>query len=129
MLQPKRTKFQKYQKNFKDSKQGNTKSLIYGTIGIKSMDAGYLPSKTLETLRRLLTRKSKRTGKIWVRVFPHQSVTRKPAEVRMGKGKGAPKFWIAKVAAGQILFEMCGISEELVRQATLMVSQKNIFKY
>lgn len=125
MLQPKKTKFRKLQKGA--ALRGCASSdhkLNFGTFGIKSLTSGRLCSSTIETLRRALSRKFKRTGKIWIRVFPHLSVTKKPAEVRMGKGKGSPAFWLAKIPAGQILFEISGVSEDLVKQAVKLISGK-----
>ncbi len=134
MLQPKRTKFRKLQKGVVIKKQkrastylppqGNNHKLAFGAFGIKSLTSGHLCSSTIETLRRALSRKFKRTGKIWIRIFPHLSVTKKPAEVRMGKGKGSPAFWLAKVPAGQILFEISGVSEDLMKQAVKLISGK-----
>jgi large subunit ribosomal protein L16 len=120
MLQPKRTKFRKYQKGNIKGIKSNTTHLSFGQYGLKALESGRIPSKTLEAVRRVLTRKFKRIGQIWIRIFPDIAVSSKPAEVRMGKGKGAPSFWICKVQQGQILFEMDGISLELAQQAATL---------
>jgi large subunit ribosomal protein L16 len=124
MLFPKRTRFRKYQKGRIQGVKPNTTCLHFGHYGVKSLEAGRIPARTLEAVRRVLTRKFKRTGKIWIRVFPDIAVSAKPAEVRMGKGKGAPAFWICRVQKGQILFEMDGISSQLAQQAAVLAYYK-----
>jgi len=124
MLVPKRTKFRRFQKNLQDQKQKNQSFLTYGEFGIVCLQAGYFRAKTIEALRRTLTKTFNRNGKIWLKVFPQISITRKPAEVRMGRGKGAPQFWVAKITAGQILFEVSGVSEELMIQAYTLIDKK-----
>ncbi len=117
MLQPKRTKFRKFQKGRIHGVRGNTNQLRFGEFGLKVLESGRIPAKTLEAVRRVITRKFKRCGQVWIRVFPDSAVSAKPAEVRMGKGKGAPSFWVCRVKRGQILFEMGGISSQLAKQA------------
>lgn len=124
MLQPKRTKFRKFQKGRAKGILSNTTHLEFGQFGLKALESGRIPAKTLEAVRRILTRKFKRMGQIWIRVFPDISVSSKPAEVRMGKGKGAPSFWICRVKKGQILFEMDGISPQLAKQASFLAYYK-----
>jgi large subunit ribosomal protein L16 len=124
MLCPKRTKYRKYQKGRVSGIQSNTTQLAFGQFGLKSLETGRIPSKTLEAVRRVLTRKFKRAGQIWIRIFPDIAVSLKPAEVRMGKGKGAPSYWICRVQKGQILFEMDGISLQLAQQAALLAYYK-----
>jgi len=124
MLQPKKTKFRKFQKKNQNHISSNLSFLNFGQYAIKSLDTGIISAKTIETFRRILTRKLKRTGQIWICVFPHLSVTKKPAEVRMGKGKGSPSHWIAKMPAGQILFEVTTTQSDLVKQALLVISKK-----
>jgi len=124
MLHPKRTKFRKFQKGKKPGIDSNTNQLAFGQYGLKALEAGRIPSKTLEAVRRVLTRKFKRTGQIWIRIFPDIAVSTKPAEVRMGKGKGAPSFWICKIKQGQILFEMDGIPYQIAQQAALLAYYK-----
>jgi len=129
MLQPKRSKFRKFQKGKGKGGGivGNQKPFSFGQFGVKALLSGSLASKQIETIRRTLTREFQRSGQVWIRIFPTISVTRKPAEVRMGKGKGSPEFWIAKFQAGQVLFEMDGISLETAKKATLLVQNKLSF--
>jgi len=124
MFHPKRTKFRKFQKGKMPGITSNTTHLTFGQYGLKALESGRIPSRTLEAVRRVLTRKFKRTGQIWIRIFPDIAVSTKPAEVRMGKGKGAPSFWICKVKQGQILFEMDGISFQIAQQAALLAYYK-----
>lgn len=124
MLQPKRTKFRKFQKGHVSGILSNTTHLQFGQFGIKVLEPGRIPARTIEAVRRVLTRKFKRIGQIWIRVFPDISVSSKPAEVRMGKGKGSPSFWICRVKKGQILFEMDGISSQLAKQAARLAYYK-----
>nr|AST08675.1 50S ribosomal protein L16 [Chlorella heliozoae] len=124
MLQPKRTKYRKFQKGRVSGVLSNTTQLEFGQFGLKALEPGRIPAKTIEAVRRIITRKFKRTGQIWIRVFPDIAVSSKPAEVRMGKGKGAPSFWICRVKKGQILFEMDGVSLQLARQASMVAYYK-----
>jgi large subunit ribosomal protein L16 len=124
MLSPRRTKYRKYQKGRISGIKSNTSKLEFGKYGLKSIETGRIPARTLEAVRRVLTRKFKRTGQIWIRIFPDIPITAKPAEVRMGKGKGALSFWVCKVQAGQILFEMDGISLPLAQQAAILAYYK-----
>lgn len=117
MLQPKRTKFRKFQKGRVRGILSNTTQLEFGQFGLKALEPGRIPARTLEAVRRIITRRFKRMGQIWIRVFPDIPVSSKPAEVRMGKGKGSPSFWVCRVKKGQILFEMDGISHQLAKQA------------
>src|SRR4051794_30198601 len=102
MLSPKRTKFRKYQKGRIGGIKPNTNQLQFGRYGIKTIEPGLIKAKTIEAVRRVMTRKFKRTGQIWIRIFPDHPVTAKPAEVRMGKGKGNLSYWASKVQSGQI---------------------------
>ena len=124
MLQPKRTKFRKFQKGRIGGIVSNTTQLEFGQFGLKALETGRIPAKTLEAVRRILTRKFKRMGQIWIRLFPDLAVSSKPAEVRMGKGKGAPSFWVCRVKKGQILFEMDGISFQVAKQAAILAYYK-----
>jgi large subunit ribosomal protein L16 len=124
MLHPKRTKFRKFQKGKKPGIDSNTNQLKFGNFGLKAVESGKIPSRTLEAVRRVLTRKFKRVGQIWIRIFPDRAVSTKPAEVRMGKGKGAPSFWICKIKKGQILFEMDGIPLQIAHQAATLAYYK-----
>jgi large subunit ribosomal protein L16 len=127
MLQPKRTKYRKYQKG-RIAKIGgissNTSSLSFGQFGIKSLKSGRLSAQVIEAARRTMTRKLRRHGKIWIRVFPDIPVTEKPAEVRMGKGKGNIAYWVCRIKAGQILFELDGMSMDMAKQASFLAAQK-----
>ena len=125
MLSPKRTKFQKYQKRITIKTKNNTQSLVFGKYGIKSTGGNWrFQAKTIEAVRRVIRRTFKRHGKIWIRVFPDMPVTKKPAEVRMGKGKGSLHFWAAKIAAGEILVEFDGVSQQQAYEAFLAVRDK-----
>ena len=129
MLQPKRTKFRKFQKGNSGGIKQNKPSaylspLSFGKFGIKTQEAGRLSAQVIEAARRTLTRKLKRAGQLWIRIFPDIAVSKKPAEVRMGKGKGNPEFWVSRIQAGQVLFEMDGISLELAKQASILACQK-----
>ena len=124
MFQPKRTKYRKFQKGQIGGKVSNTTSLSFGKFAMKSLEAGRLSSQVIEAVRRTMTRKLRRNGQIWIRIFPDISVSEKPAEVRMGKGKGNPSFWISRVKKGQVLFELDGITLELAKQAVFLGAQK-----
>ena len=117
MLQPKRTKYRKAHKGrIHGVATGGTK-LNFGSFGLKAMEPERITARQIEAARRAMTRHMKRAGKVWIRVFPDVPVSSKPAEVRMGKGKGAPEFWAARVKPGRILFEIDGVNEELARGA------------
>jgi large subunit ribosomal protein L16 len=124
MLSPKRTKFRKYQKGIVAGIKSNTTKLEFGRYGVKALEQGRITARTIEAVRRVMTRKFKRSGQIWIRIFPDIPVTEKPLEVRMGKGKGAPSFWICRIKPGQILFEMDGISLALAKQAAILADHK-----
>ena len=124
MLQPKKTKFRKQHKMVPKGKATRGHSLSFGSFGIKSLETGWLPSKQIEAARVAVTRYMKREGQIWCRIFPDKPITRKPAEVRMGKGKGNPEFWVAVVKPGTIIFEAEGVSEATAREAMRLASQK-----
>jgi large subunit ribosomal protein L16 len=117
MMQPKRTK---YRKRFKGRNDGHTKrgaALTFGTFGMKSVDNARITARQIEAARRAITRHMKRAGKIWIRIFPDVPVTKKPAEVRMGKGKGSVEYWVAPVKAGRIMFELDGVPATLAEEA------------
>ena len=114
---PKRTKYRKQQKGRLRGIQSNCTRLQFGKYGLKSLEACRISGETIEAVRRVITREFKRNGVLWIRAFSDTPVTRKPAEVRMGKGKGAPDFWVCRVQPGQILYEMDGISLQLAKQA------------
>jgi large subunit ribosomal protein L16 len=124
MLLPKRVKYRKTQRG---KMRGNTKAgayLAFGEYGIKAMDRGWLDSRQIEAARVAITRFVKRGGKLWIRVFPDKSVTKKPAETRMGKGKGNPELWVMVVKPGRILFEIDGIDEAAAREAMRLAAYK-----
>src|ERR671927_340014 len=124
MLSPKRTKHRKTQKG---RMKGNTKrgaTLAFGTFGLKAMDSVWLTNRQIESARQALTRHMKREGNVWIRIFPDKPVTAKPAEVRMGKGKGNLEYWAAVVKPGRILFEIDGVSEEVAKGALNLASGK-----
>ncbi len=117
MLMPKRTKYRKQQRGRMSGKTKGGASVSFGEFGLKAMEACWLTNRQIEAARVALTRHVKRGGKIWIRVFPDKPVTKKPAETRMGKGKGSPEHWVAVVKPGRILFEIEGVSEQLARSA------------
>lgn len=124
MLQPKRTKFRKMQKGRVKGLAGRGHRLAFGTFGIKSLEPGWITSRQIEAARIAMTRAMKRQGQVWIRIFPDKPVTKKPAEVRMGKGKGAPEYWVATVKPGTILFESAGSDIELAKEALRLAAQK-----
>ena len=128
MLSPRRTKFRKYQKGGKKGFQSNITELQFGQYGLKALQDGQIHAKTIEAVRRVMTRKFKRTGRIWIRMFPDIGVTSKSAQVRMGKGKGSPSHWICRIQPGQILYEMDGVSFSLAKQAAELAYHKLPFK-
>ena len=124
MLQPKKTKFRKQHKMVPKGNATRGHELAFGTFGIKSLETGWLPSRQIEAARVAVTRYMKREGQIWVRIFPDKPITRKPAEVRMGKGKGAPSHWVAVVRPGRIMFEADGVPYEIAKEALRLAAQK-----
>ncbi|MFM9006565.1 MAG: 50S ribosomal protein L16 [Flavobacteriales bacterium] len=124
MLQPKRTKYRKQQKGKIKGIAHRGSTLAFGSFAIKTLDEGFLTSRQLEAARVALTRFMKREGKVWIRVFPDKPLTRKPAEVRMGKGKGAPELWVAVLKPGRILFEAEGVPLAIAQEALRLAAQK-----
>src|SRR3954464_2096805 len=124
MLQPKRTKFRKQFKGRNRGLAHRGSSVSFGEYGLKALDRGQLTARQIEAARRAMTRYVKRGGKIWIRVFPDKPVTKKPAEVRMGSGKGAPDHWVAVVKPGRILFEMAGVPEAEAQEAMRLAGHK-----
>ena len=124
MLQPKRTKFRKKQKGRVKGIAQRGHTISFGSFGIKSLEAGWITSRQIEAARIAVTRKMKREGQVWIRIFPDKPVTKKPAEVRMGKGKGAPEYWVAVVKPGTIMFEAGGVTSELAKEALRLAAQK-----
>jgi large subunit ribosomal protein L16 len=124
MIQPKRTK---YRKMHKMKMKGNTKrgdQLAFGSFGIKALDESWVTSRQIEAARIAITRFMKREGQVWIRIFPDKPITKKPAEVRMGKGKGAPEYWVAPVKRGRMLFEAEGVPLEVAKEALRLAAQK-----
>lgn len=124
MLQPKRTKFRKKQKGRVKGLAQRGHQIAFGTFAIKSLEPGWITSRQIEAARIAMTRAMKREGQVWIRIFPDKPVTKKPAEVRMGKGKGAPEYWVAVVKPGTILFEAGGVSLSLAQEALRLAAQK-----
>ncbi|TDE11690.1 50S ribosomal protein L16 [Dyadobacter psychrotolerans] len=126
MLQPKRTKFRKQQKNKGAEKGLATRGheIAFGSFAIKSLEPGWLTARQIEAARISVTRAMKREGQVWIRVFPDKPITKKPAEVRMGKGKGAPEYWVAPVKPGTIIFEATGVALETANEALRLAAQK-----
>ena len=124
MLQPKRTKFRKMQKGRVKVVAGRGHTLSFGTFGIKSLEPGWITSRQIEAARIAMTRAMKREGQVWIRIFPDKPITSKPAEVRMGKGKGAPEYWVAVVKPGTVLFEAAGVDINLAKEALRLAAQK-----
>lgn len=124
MLQPKRTKFRKAQKgrNTGVAQRGHT--IAFGSFGLKAIEPGWITARQIEAARIAVTRAMKREGQVWIRVFPDKPITRKPAEVRMGKGKGAPEYWVAVVKPGTIMFEATGVDIEIAKEALRLAAQK-----
>jgi large subunit ribosomal protein L16 len=124
MLSPKKVKFRKQQKGRMKGRAYRGGSLSFGEFGLQAVECGAISSKQIEAARIAMTRHVKRGGKMWIRIFPDKPFTRKPAEVRMGKGKGAPEGWVAIVRPGKILYEMEGIPRELAKEALRLASHK-----
>jgi large subunit ribosomal protein L16 len=124
MLMPKRTKYRKQMRGNMKGKESRGVSLHYGDFGIQALDPGWITSRQIEAARRAMTRELKRGGKIWIRVFPDKPVTAKPAETRMGSGKGNPEYWVAVVKPGRMLFEAAGVSKEAAESAARLAIQK-----
>jgi large subunit ribosomal protein L16 len=124
MLQPKRTK---YRKQFKGRNRGLAQrgsTVSFGDYGLKSLDRGQLTARQIEAARRAMTRFVKRGGKIWIRVFPDKPITKKPLEVRQGKGKGNVEYWVAQIQPGRLLYEIAGVTEDVAREALALAAAK-----
>lgn len=124
MLMPSKVKFRKQQRGRRRGKAWRGSDLSFGQFGLKVLEAGWITDRQIEASRVAIMRFIKRGGKLWIRIFPDKPVTKKPAETRMGKGKGAPEFWVAVVKPGRILFEMEGVSETDAREALRLASHK-----
>jgi len=124
MLMPKRSKFRKQHRGRRKGKAYRGSSVEFGEFGLKALEPAWITSRQIEAARIAITRHIKRGGRVWIRIFPDKPVTLKPAETRMGKGKGSPEYWVAVVKPGRILFEVEGVSEEIAQQAIRLASHK-----
>lgn len=124
MLSPSKTKFRKAHKGRIHGNAKSASSVAFGSFGMKSLSPERVTARQIESARRVITRFVKRQGKLWIRIFPDIPVSKKPTEVRMGKGKGSPEYWVARVKPGRILFELEGVSEEIAREAFEKASAK-----
>ena len=124
MLQPKRTKFRKMQKGRMKGNAGRGNQIAFGSFAIKALEECWITSRQIEASRIAATRYMKREGQMWIRIFPDKPITKKPAEVRMGKGKGAPEYWAAVVKPGRIMFELDGVPLDIAKEALRLAAQK-----
>jgi large subunit ribosomal protein L16 len=124
MLEPKKVKYRKIQKGRRRGTAYRGSSLAFGDFGLKAIDRGWMSAREIEAARVALTRYLKRGGKVWIRIFPDKPLTKKPAETRMGKGKGSPELWVAVIQPGRILFEMEGVEAKLAREAFRLAAHK-----
>lgn len=124
MLQPKKFKYRKTQKGRMKGNAGRGAELAFGTFGIKALENSFITARQIEACRITISRAMKREGNMWIRVFPDKAITKKPAEVRMGKGKGNPEYWAAVVTPGRILFELDGVPESVAREALRLAAHK-----
>ena len=124
MLMPKRVKYRRQHRGRMKGKAQKGNQLAYGEYGLQALEATWMTANQIEAARRAMTRYIKRGGQIWIKVFPDKPVSKKPAEVRMGSGKGAPEYWVAVVKPGRVLFEMSGVSEEIAREAMRLAAHK-----
>jgi len=124
MLSPKRTKHRKVHRGRKRGLSRGQNHVQFGEYGLKTLEAGWITNRQIEAARIAMNRKMKRGGKVWINIFPDKSVTKKPAETRMGSGKGSPEGWVAVVKPGRVMFEISGVSEELAREAIRLAAHK-----
>ena len=124
MLMPKRTKFRKVQRGRMKGAASRGNKVSYGEFGIQAMEPGWITGNQIEAARIAMTRYTKRGGQVWIKIFPDKPVTKKPAETRMGSGKGSPEFWVAVVKPGRIMFEVKGVPEEVAREALRLAQHK-----
>src|SRR4051795_11415996 len=124
MLLPKKTKFRKMHRGRRRGMSTGQTAIHFGDYGIKALEAGWITNRQIEAARIAMTRKIKRGGKVWIKIFPDKPFTKKPAETRMGSGKGSPEGWVAVVKPGRVMFEMSGVSEELAREAMRLAGHK-----
>jgi large subunit ribosomal protein L16 len=124
MLLPKKTKFRKVQRGRRRGVAKGQTAVQFGDFGLKSLESGWITNRQIEAARIAMTRKIKRGGKVWINVFPDKPVTQKPAETRMGSGKGSPEHWVAVIKPGRVMFELAGVSEPLAREALRLAGNK-----
>jgi len=124
MLMPKKVNYRKQQRGRMRGKAWRGSSISFGEYGLKAMDCGWITSRQIEAARIAMTRFIKRGGKVWIRLFPDKPITKKPAETRMGKGKGAPEEWVAVIRPGKVLFEMEGVAVDIAREAMRLAAHK-----
>lgn len=124
MLSPKKVKWRKQQKGRMKGSANRGNKIAYGDIAIQALECGYITNRQIEAARIAISRKTKRGGKIWIKIFPDKSLTKKPAEVRMGKGKGSPEKWVAVIKPGRVLFEILGVEQELAKEALRLAMYK-----
>ncbi|MBN95042.1 MAG: 50S ribosomal protein L16 [Deltaproteobacteria bacterium] len=124
MLSPKRVKHRKVQKGRRQGIARRGCNVDFGTYGLQALEAGFLTARQIEAARIAMTRHAKRGGKVWIRIFPDKPLSKKPAETRMGKGKGAPEYWVAVVKPGRMLYEMEGVTEEVAKEAFRLAGHK-----
>src|SRR5512146_1671443 len=124
MLMPKRVKYRKTQRGRMRGKATRGNTIAFGDFGLKALEPGWVTQRQIEASRVALTRMMKREGKVWIRIFPDKPVTKKPAETRMGSGKGAPEYWVAVVKPGRIIYEMAGVGEDVAREALRLAAHK-----
>ncbi|MGI6189233.1 MAG: 50S ribosomal protein L16 [Clostridiales bacterium] len=124
MLMPKRVKYRRVQRGRLKGKANKGNYIAYGEYGLQAMEPGWITSNQIEAARVALTRYMRRGGKVWVKIFPHKPITKKPAETRMGSGKGSPEYWVAVVKPGRIMFEVAGVPEDVAREALRLARHK-----
>jgi large subunit ribosomal protein L16 len=124
MLMPKRVKWRKQQRGRMRGVAKGGSRVTFGDYGLQALEPGWITARQIEAARVAMTRKIKRGGKVWINIFPHKPVTQKPAETRMGSGKGSPEFWVAVVRPGRVMFELSGVPEELAREAMRVAGHK-----
>ena len=124
MLMPKRVKYRRVHRGRMTGKAMRGNTLAYGEFGLQAMEPGWITSNQIEAARIAMTRFTKRSGQVWIKIFPDKPVTKKPAETRMGSGKGSPEYWVSVVKPGRIMFEIAGVSEDVAREALRLASHK-----
>ena len=124
MLMPKRVKYRKVQRGRMTGAASRGNTVTYGDFGIQALEPGWITGNQIEAARIAMTRYTKRGGKVWIKIFPDKPITEKPAETRMGSGKGSPEYWVAVVKPGRVMFEIAGVSEETAREALRLASHK-----